>query len=124
MRAVGQGHCPVSDLPDAVEAALAAPDFVGPMVFFGDLREARINPSVSEVRALADSIGALRESFAFPWIFVTAEPVVFGLLRMLGVFTERHGLSLSIHRELEPALAHAHQLAEILSSSPATKPSP
>lgn len=112
----------MSDMPDAIDQALAAPSFDSPMVFFGDLIEARINPSVSEVRCLAEYIDSVRDYFVSPWIVVTAEPVVFGLLRMLGVFTERYGLSLSMHRELDPARAHALQLAELL-DVPATRPS-
>ncbi len=106
-----EGEYGLADVREALDRAIASPEFRGPLCLFADARESTSNPSAAEVTDTALYLASIREHFLPTWILVVRGSLRFGLARMLSVFTQRHGIDLRVHRDFEEGRREALELA-------------
>ncbi len=106
-----EGEYGLADVREALDAAIASPEFESPMVLFADARESASNPSASEVSQTASYLASIRHHFAPTWVLVVRGSLRFGLARMLSIFTASHGIDLRVYRDLDEGWRVVRELA-------------
>ncbi len=106
-----EGEYGLEDVREALDAAIASPEFQAPMFLFADARESQSNPSASEVSQTASYLSSVREHFAPVWVLVVRGSLRYGLARMLSVFTASDGIDLRVYRDLEEGRRLVRELA-------------
>ncbi|MDJ0848856.1 MAG: hypothetical protein QNK04_10800 [Myxococcota bacterium] len=108
---IAEGEYGLADVREALDAAIASPDFEAPMILFADARESTANPSAAEVSQTARYLATIRQHFGPTWVLVVRGTLRYGLARMLSIFTSSSGIDLRVHRDLEEGWRIVRELA-------------
>ena len=108
-RIAAQGKYEYDEARSRIMDALTDPRSPTPLAMLVDISQSESRRTPDELRELADLFGAHREKLGGHVAFVAAEPLQYGLARMLEIFSDSRAVTVRVFNDDDEALAWLRQ---------------
>jgi len=108
-RIAAQGKYEYDEARSRIMDALTDPRSPTPVAMLVDISQSESRRTPDELRELADLFGAHREKLGGHVAFVAAEPLQYGLARMLEIFSDSRAVTVRVFNDDDEALAWLRQ---------------